>query len=130
MDATLDAKLKEGIANFIREIDKVVADHWKKSDFNFSPPPTQEVQWGKTWAKIVTREHQHDGSSKVARVYGFVCLKDGQTKSLGVLKAGDIHMAASFQSPAKHARGNVMNETMTQGITPHGIQYLRNPVAF
>jgi hypothetical protein len=39
--------------------------------------------------------------------WAFVALKDGNTKGMGSFKRGDILKAASWQAPAKHARGNV-----------------------
>lgn len=43
-------------------------------------------------------------------VWGFVSMKDGVHKKEPV-KIGDLLMAASFTSPAKHSRGNIFDDT-------------------
>lgn len=68
---------------------------------------------------------ERNGQPTVSSVYTFVCLKDGQTKALGNLKAGDIHKAAGWKAPAKHARGSVFQDDFGKCLTAHGIVYLK-----
>ena len=58
-------------------------------------------------------------------VYAFIALQDGHTKTLGTLKAGDIHKPAGFKAPAKHARGNVFEADFRKALTANGIVYLK-----
>jgi hypothetical protein len=44
-------------------------------------------------------------------VYCFVALKDNSTKSVGRVKKGDVLKAASYKTPAKHARGNIYDDS-------------------
>lgn len=65
-----------------------------------------------------------DGGS--GSVYCFVRMTDGQTRTLGSLKAGDIHKPASYKAPAKHARASVLDADYGFSCaTMYGIQYLR-----
>lgn len=59
-------------------------------------------------------------------VYAFIRMTDGHTKTLGTLKAGDIHRPATYKAPSKHARGSVLAED--KGLScagPYGIAYLK-----
>lgn len=59
-------------------------------------------------------------------VFCFIRMIDGQTKTLGVLKAGDIHKPAGYNAPAKKARASVFADdfgiSCTEGTS---IVYLR-----
>jgi len=112
--------IREAIENLLKSADEVTAEHWKKCNFT-QPCPTHVVQYiSEKWARIVTSEPGRNES-----VYGFVCLYDGFTKALGTLKTGDIHKAATYKAPAKHARGNVFDENLKNCLTPYGIVYLK-----
>ena len=117
--------IKERIEAFVKHADDVVKAHWEQQGFTFSPPPTHEADFSTKWAKIVTVEHTHEGKATRTSVYAFVALQDSQTKGLGIVKTGDIHKAATWNSPAKHARGSVFSENFNGCATPHGIVYLR-----
>ncbi|MBM4077025.1 MAG: hypothetical protein FJ267_15455 [Planctomycetes bacterium] len=114
------SELKDRIDVFVKHADSVTKEYWERQGFTFAPPPTHQADFisGK-WCRIVTVENGQPRS-----VYAFVCLQDGFTKALGTVKAGDIHKAASFKAPAKHARGNVMQDGFNNCATPHGIVYL------
>lgn len=56
---------------------------------------------GRNYAKI----YDKDGS-----VWGFVAMKDINNKNMS-FKEGDLLKAASYSSPAKHARGNIFEGT-------------------
>jgi hypothetical protein len=59
-------------------------------------------------------------------VYCFIRMTDGVTKTLGTMKAGDIHKPATFKAPAKHARGNVYEADFGAHCAElYGIKYLR-----
>lgn len=48
------------------------------------------------------------------RIYGFIDLRNG-----------DLLMAASYKTPAKHARGNIFSDNPLSGCTTYGMEYLR-----
>jgi hypothetical protein len=82
-------------------------------------PPKVEVTFSDRWAKIAKR----DGSS--CSVYAFICLREGETKTLGLLRPGDIHFPASWKMPAKHARGSVFRKESWTCAGPYSIAYLK-----
>jgi hypothetical protein len=52
-------------------------------------------------------------------------LEDGSTKTLGNLKAGDIHKPSGWTAPAKHARGSVFAEDFGNCAQEYSIKYLK-----
>lgn len=97
-------------------------DEYMNEHFPTNPKRILQIEKSTKWAKIVEAE---DG--RVRRVYGFVALKDFETKALGAVRTGDIHKAATFKAPAKHARGNVLNQETWTCAGPYGIEYLKGP---
>lgn len=55
-------------------------------------------------------------------VWGFVAMKDIQTKNKS-FREGDLLMAAGWNAPAKHARGNIFEGT--ERYTLYGPVYLK-----
>ncbi|MFY4731172.1 hypothetical protein [Nitrospira sp. BLG_2] len=118
--------LQERIALLVEKADEVTAKHWEASGYTFAPPPKHRADFiSDKWCRVVTME-ERNGKMEDSSVYCFVCLQDGHTKALGNLKAGDIHKAAGYKAPAKHARGNVFNDSFANCLTSHGIVYLRH----
>ena len=58
-------------------------------------------------------------------VYCFISLHISETKTLGVVKLGDILKPANWNAPAKHARGNVFDHTTFTCAGKYGMEYLR-----
>jgi hypothetical protein len=113
--------LNDRINDFVKHADHVTAVYWTDQHFTHAPSPTHQADFISTkWARIVTVENGHPSS-----VYAFIALQDNETKALGKVKAGDIHKAATFKAPAKHARGNVFDPNFNNCLTPHGIVYLK-----
>jgi len=121
--------IEERIALLVQAADEKSARHWRQMGFTYSGPPRHRADYiSDRWCRIVTLDHRPSEGPEVYRdssVYCFVCLRDGFTKTLGTLTAGDIHKAASFKAPAKRARGNVFRERFADGLTEHGAVYLR-----
>ena len=117
--------LQERINLFVSKADEVTATYWHNSGYTHAPPPKHRADYlSDKWCRVVTVE-ERNGTPTDSSVYAFICLQDGQTRALGVLRKGDIHKAASFKAPAKHARGNVLNELFPNCLTPWGIVYLK-----
>jgi hypothetical protein len=116
--------MKDRIQALVQRVDQITADYFKKMNW-IQPVPTHRADYiSDKWARIVVLE-ERNGTPQVSSVYCFVCLQDGYTKTLGPLKAGDIHKAASFKAPAKHARGSVLDENFNNCLGPLGVAYLR-----
>ena len=62
---------------------------------------------------------------KANGVYCFISLADSETKTLGTVKLGDIMKPANWNTPAKHARGNVFDPSTFACAGKYGMQYLR-----
>jgi hypothetical protein len=117
-------EIAAGVAALIAHANKVISDHWAERGYTYAPAPTVEVESiGASFARIVTREHRHDGTSSIGSVYCFIAMKDSNTKGLGIVKEGDILKPAGYNKPAKHARGNIWTD-LTK-LTPYGVEYLK-----
>lgn len=112
----LSAGLVSAIDKFVLKVDQVINDNIKLN-FSILPLKSHRIDWlSDKWCRIVDNED---------RIYAFVCLQDYSTKTLGVLKAGDIHRPASYRIPARHARGTVFDEKTWDCVGPYGVAYLR-----
>lgn len=78
---------------------------------------------GRRFDKIVSEPREHGGRS----VWGFIVKpgKDGPFKGTFVYE-GDLLMAASWKSPAAHARGNIY-DSLTEGYGQYGPNYINGP---
>lgn len=122
MTAELQAKINE----FLKVADAITAEYWTAQSFTFAPAPihrTTALSANAKWARVVSYE---GGQSR--GVYCFIALQDFSTKALGAVTAGSIHKPASYDAPAKHARGNILTQTPDEyrkALGPHGPNYLR-----
>jgi hypothetical protein len=112
--------LKERIEAMVKRIGELIDQHWKDHGFSQEKPTHRADYISDKWCRIVVIER-----GEVRSVYGFVCLQDYETKTLGKLKAGDIHKSAGFKAPAKTARGSVFAEDFNNCLTAYGIAYLK-----
>jgi hypothetical protein len=98
----------EKIAAFLTALQAKQDERMTKS-YPTLDKPTYVAERGKRYVKIVT-EGKCDRS-----VFCFIDAGNG-----------DILKAASWKTPAKHARGNIMGETHgVEFLGPYGAQYLR-----
>lgn len=112
----MTSEFKNQITAFIEHCNEVAANHGLKN-------VKHTAEYNKKWCKIVRFEETNNHRS----VYAFVCLEDGRTQALGSVFSGDIHKPASWNAPAKHARGNIFSENFGNCAQPFGIKYLRHP---
>lgn len=117
-------ELKDRIEAMVKRVDELTAEHWKQQNFRQPMPGHRADYISDKWARIVVME-ERNGKMDPTSVYCFVCLQDGHTKTLGTLKAGDIHKAAGFKAPAKHARGSVFDPNFNNCLSAYGVAYLR-----
>jgi hypothetical protein len=120
-------ELKQAIDKMCAKADEISAKHYTDNKYTFEKPPTHRPDYiSNKWCRVVTvRNYNDGGSDNGGSVYCWVCLQDGYTKNLGTLKAGDIHKAAGWKAPAKHARGNVFTTDFSKCLTQYGIVYLK-----
>ena len=67
------------------------------------------VEFGKKYAKI-TDSYSNIQGLRTSSVWGFVVLKECTVAGINY-KTGDLLKAASYNAPAKHARGNIIDGT-------------------
>lgn len=110
------------ITAFVAHLDAVMVKYWTDSGCTYSPPPTHRADYiSNKWCRIVRVDSPHASS-----VTAFVALTDNVTRTLGLVKAGDIHKPASWKIAAKHARGTVLADDFGKAIGASGqVNYLR-----
>jgi len=82
---------------WLEKVDKIRKEYWDKNFTYKEYTPLTYVK-GRNYVRIMS-----EGS-----VWGFVVMKDNPKK--GEIM-GDLLRAASYNSPAKHSRGNIFNGT-------------------
>lgn len=97
----------------------------------------------------LAKEHMHERSDKPLAIYrsskqwwrlvegtpespdsilAFIAAEDGQNKKLGAWKQGDIFAPQTWESPAKHVRGNIFRPGYERNFSKWGIKYLKECV--
>ena len=76
-----------------------------------------------TWSWKPKRYYRIIDSNQGA--YCFIAKEDFENKTVGKVKAGDILMASTYTQPAKHARGNLFDQTSWESaFGPWGVKYI------
>lgn len=117
----LHAKINE----FVAKANEITARHWVAAGYTYAPSPIHKAEFSDKWCKVFVYDRYHDGTERKSSIYAFVAMCDNETKQLGKVAAGDIHKAATYKAPAKHARGNVFKDGWEASLTPYGIVYLK-----
>ena len=82
---------------WLDKVNKKRKEYWDK-EYSYKPYTPLSVSKGKKYMKIID-----EGS-----VWGFVSMWEGVYKGSLICK-GDLLKAASWNSPAKHSRGNIFD---------------------
>ncbi len=98
------------VEKFITKVNSEIEEYYATHLSNLTPKP-MEVRVGSKFIKLIS-----NGS-----VWGFISRYDGEYKGVPI-KKGDLMKAASRDTPAKHSRGNIVDETARYGV--YGVQYL------
>lgn len=102
-----DLKFDKAFDKFMDNVVMVHDEYWKQMGFTHQKPEFEVVE-GRKYIKVVRNDHSQRS------VHLFV------DKT-----SGTILKAASWKSPAKHARGSIYSETNgLEALTPHGAKYL------
>jgi len=84
---------------WLNKVNEERKKYWE-SNFDYKPYEPLKISKGKKYIKII------DGTS----CWGFVSMFEGNNKG-SFVKVGDLLKAASWNSPAKHSRGNIFDGT-------------------
>jgi hypothetical protein len=104
-------KKNKYVENFVNEVENHIKEYYSNNFPNLKVKPI-EVSIGVKYVKLI-----HDGS-----VWGFISRYDGMLKGFPV-KKGDLLKAASWNSPAAHSRGNIVDGTASYSV--YGPSYLK-----
>jgi hypothetical protein len=99
------------VSNFIDKVNSEIKEYYKVNFPNLKPE-LLSITVGNKFIKLVS----------VNRVWGFISRYDGLYKNVPI-KKGDLLMPASYSSPAKHSRGNIIDGTAA--YTTYGPVYLK-----
>ena len=103
----MEKNVERQLELYMRKLTGLVETHYQ-TKFPILAVPRLELTKGRKYAKIVKVDNQRT-------VHSFVDLRNG-----------DILMAATFNAPAKHARGNIFDHNCGVGtaVTVYGARYL------
>ena len=94
---------------WLEKVNEERKEYWD-NNYSYKPYNPLKVEKGRKYIKLI------DESS----VWGFVSMVDGTHKGVDI-KKGDLLMPASYNTPAKHSRGNIFDGT--DSWTYHGPSY-------
>jgi hypothetical protein len=103
----MDQNIQNQVGLFTIKLSQLMREYYTTKFSNLAVPKL-EVKFGKKYAKIIKVDNQRS-------VHSFINLSNG-----------DILMAASWNAPAKHARGNIFDANCGVGtaVTVYGARYL------
>jgi len=96
---------------FMELLQDFIKTHYT-NEFSTLPIPEVTMTQGKKYYKLVVN----------SSVWGFISKYDGVFKKAPI-KVGDLMKGANWSSPAKHARGNILNGTASYSV--YGPSYLK-----
>lgn len=99
------------VDKFLHDVDKKICEYYDAKLSNL-PHPTIKVELGNKFIKIWS-----DNSC-----WGFISRVDDVLKG-SPIKKGDLLKPASHKSPARHARGNIIDGTAKWGV--YGPEYIK-----
>jgi len=119
MEKTETVSYETARDGYLKTVTEIHAAYFARNLSNLTPPRF-EVECGRSFDKIIMVSTCSSGRS----VHSFVARADGNTKSLGARKCGDIMKAASWKAPARHPRGSIFGD-VSKALDPHGsVNYL------
>lgn len=110
----MQLKLRVGVNDvneFAKILQKQLTDYYTDNYPNLKAP-TVTIHTGRKYSKIVV-----NGSA-----WAFIANADGFNKGV-ICKKGDVFKPASWASPAKHSRGNILNGNFD--YTVYGPHYIK-----
>lgn len=108
------------VERFIAEWHQIQVDEYARRDFTGAPEAFGWIRAPKSpFLKICK---MNDGKPGAAEA--FVALDDGENKTIGAFKRGQVFYPASYYRPAKHARGTIW-QPAAELARPFGLKTLR-----
>src|SRR5262245_52837886 len=114
--------LQRRIAYYVSRLDEDSAARHEMNDYTW-PADTHRADYiSEKWCRVVRISHSQSWSSEPrVSVRAFVALKDNHTKTLGFVKAGNIHKPHGWKAPARTLCGNLLSYDPPADFTPVSI---------
>ena len=112
----ITAEFQAQLDTFIAKVNAEKKAYNAECGFTFLKDQHIRIAGGTKYLKLEVVEQDRG-----AHVWGFVSLVDGTLQGAPV-KIGDLLKAASWKTPAKHARGNILDGTAK--YSPYGPEYM------
>lgn len=111
--------LQRRIAYYVSRLDDDSAARHEVNGYTW-PVDTHRADYiSEKWCRIVRISHSGTGFSEPrVSVRAFVALIDYHTKTLGVIKAGNIHKPHGWKAPARTLHGNLLSFDPPADFTP------------
>ena len=113
----MTTEFQEKLDAFVAEVTAAKQKYNEECGFRFLKDQHIRIAGGTKYLKLEVVEQ-----GRGAHVWGFVSLVDGTLQGAPV-KIGDLLKAASWKTPAKHARGNILDGTAK--YSPYGPDYMK-----
>jgi len=108
---TNSENLMNHVDNFVNKVNEELLEYYTTRFSSLTPRLITIENRGSKYVKLI-----HDRS-----VWGFISKYDGVFKGVPI-KVGDLMKAASWSSPAKHSRGNIIDGTAS--YSEYGPSYI------
>lgn len=103
------------LESFVDEVNEMIEEEW---DYTYADAPVVSIDTGgRSYVRLVKGGKGHQNG-----MYCFVRKAENAAKGSRV---GDILKAASWKSPADHARGNIFDDNRMNAVTTYGAVYMR-----
>lgn len=113
--------LQKPLEAFLAWGSKQIAEYFAARLPHLTPPVLEAIP-GQKYIKVIRRAP----GSQTGSVYCFVAREDGDNRSVGCVKAGDVLKAASGARPARGVRGSILAPTPEgYGCGVYGADYRR-----
>ena len=107
-------EIDKAIEEYVVFVQETLDKHHEEQKFHDFMREALTINWGRKYARIL--KYRKDQGPTSGSAFGFIDRTNG-----------DILKAATWNSPAKHARGNVLNKSTWAGShSPYGMAYLRS----
>lgn len=124
-EITVDSEMQAALAMLLKTVRENQKAYWTRNNYQHTMPNMELEICSPKWAKISEVTTTADGRVVGHSVRIFICLQDNHTKTLGNVYRGGIYKPASWQTPAKHQRGNLFQPNWQNYLTDFGVMYLR-----
>lgn len=120
----MEQSFEESVSSWLQKCQKMVNEYYSEQ-FSSLQPPIVKLDGGRKFLRVITESTDAQSGRISTMAFAFIATVDGNTKSMGSYQKGDIFKPATWKAPAKHARGNLFDDSNGMScMTPFGPKYL------